>query len=92
MTYRQAKKLDYENLTYSQFVCNTLLYHREPFRCLCYKSEADATTLIVFSKTQSGSVVTRHLRFNKAGAENIISKLESDFNITAETIDEEEQE
>lgn len=92
MTYKQARRLDYETLCYSQFVCTTALYKREPYRCLCYDSEKEATTLIIFSRTQSGTTVTRHLRFNKAGAENIIARLQNDFNITAEVLDEAEQE
>ena len=92
MTYKQARRLDYETLCYSQFVCTTALYKREPYRCLCYDSEKEATTLIIFSRTQSGTTVTRHLRFKKAGAENIIARLQNDFNITAEVLDEAEQE
>lgn len=92
MTYKQARKLDYETLCYSQFVCTTALYKREPYRCLCYDSEKETTTLIVLSRTQSGTTITRHLRFKKPEAENIIARLKSDFNITAEVLDEAEQE
>ena len=91
MTYKQAVKLDYTNLCYSQFICTALLYKRDPYRCLYYKSEADTVTLIIFSRTQSGTTVTRHMKFNKAGAENIITRLQNDFDITAEELDEAEQ-
>lgn len=91
MTYKQAVKLDYTNLCYSQFICTALLYKREPYRCLYYKSEAETITLIIFSRTQSGTTVTRHMKFNKAGAENIITRLQNDFNITPELLDEAEE-
>lgn len=91
MTYKQAVKLDYTNLCYSQFICTALLYKSEPYRCLYYKSEAETVTLIIFSRTQSGTTVTRHMKFNRAGAENIITRLQNDFNITAEELDEAEE-
>lgn len=92
MTYKQAQRLSYETLCYSQFVCTTTLYKREPYRCLCYESEADAVTLIIFSRTQRGTTVTRHLRFSKPDAERIIKQVQNDFNIIAEVLDESEQE
>lgn len=91
MTYKQARRLDYETLSYSQFVCTTALYRREPYRCIYFTSESETTTIIIFSRTQSGTTVTRHLRFNKAGAENIIARLQSDFGITAEQLDDAEE-
>lgn len=91
MTYSQALKLDYTNLCYSQFVCTAVLYKREPFRCLYYKSEAETVTLIIFSRTQGGTTVSRHMKFNKTGAENIITRLQNDFDIYAEELDEAEE-
>lgn len=91
MTYRQAVKLDYPNLCYSQFICTALLYKREPYRCLYYKSEAETVTLIIFSRTQNGTTVTRHMKFSKSGADNIITRLQNDFDITAEELDDAEE-
>lgn len=91
MTFKQVRKLDYEALSYNQFLYTTALYKRMPYRCLCYDSEKEATTLIIFSRTQSGTTVTRHLRFSKSGSEAIISKLQNDFDITVEVLDESEQ-
>ena len=91
MTYKQARKLDYETLCYSQFVCTTALYKRVPYRCLCYDSEKEATTLIIFSRTQNGTTITRHLRFDRSAAENVITRLQSDFGITVEVMDEAEE-
>ncbi len=88
MTYKQARRLDYETLCYSQFVCTTALYKRDPYKCLCYESESGVATLVIFSRTQSGTTVTRHLRFKKTAVDNIISRLYDDFHITAEILDD----
>lgn len=91
MTYKQVRKLDYEDLSYNQFLYTTALYKRRPYRCLCYESESDTTTFIIFSETQGGTTITRHLRFHKSGAGNIINRLQKDFNITVDVLDEVEQ-
>lgn len=89
MTYKQVQNLPYPDLAYQQFICTSVLFKRTPYRCLQYKSEADTVTLIIFSKTQSGTTVTRHLKFNRFDAENIIDRLEDDFGFQAEQLDEE---
>ena len=89
MTYQQVQNLPYPDLAYQQFICTSVLLKRQPYRCLYYKSETDAVTLIIFSKTQSGTTVTRHMKFSKYDAEIIIDRLESDFSIQAEQLDEE---
>ena len=87
MTLKQIQKLDYPRLVYSQFVCTTVLYKRTPYRCLYYKSESNAVTLIILSRTQTGSTVTRHMKFDSRSAEYVIEKLTGDFNIMAEKMD-----
>lgn len=89
MTYQQVQNLPYPDLAYEQFICTSVLFKRQPYRCLHYKSEADTVTLIIFSKTQSGTTVTRHMKFSKYDAEGILDRLENDFNIQAEQLDEE---
>lgn len=90
MTYQQAINLDYEDLSYFQFLLNTVLYKRTPFLCLCYSSESDTTTILIFLKTQSGTVVSRHLKYNKSAAGHIIERIENDFGIVPDFISEAE--
>lgn len=86
MTLKQASKFSYETLVYNQFLLTGLLYKREPYHCLCYQSESNTTTLVIFSRTQSGTTTTRHMKLKKAAAESVLSRLQSDYDITVERL------
>lgn len=79
MPYSTILSLDYAELHYRQFLYTCAIYKRSPFRAIYYENGEERGTLVVFSRTQSGGTVTRHLRFNRASAEKIAERLENDF-------------
>ena len=87
MNYSQILKLDYDELSYRQFLYTCALYKRIPFRVMLFESEKESGTLIVFSRTKSNTITTRHMKFNKVSAERIAERLEADFKgLSVETI------
>ena len=86
MQFKSILKLDYAELHYQQFLFNTAVYGRIPFRVMCFDSGNDCMTIVIFSKTMNGATTTRHLRFSRDGAEIILKKIEDDFNLTAEVM------
>lgn len=85
--YKSLCKLQYEDLLYSQFLYTAVLYHRTPFRAVCFASEANSITIIIFTRTSSETVATRHLKVSKSGAESIIHRLKIDFGIEVEALE-----
>ena len=79
-TYKQLLKLNYDELMYSQFLHTCVLYNRTPFKVLVYASEKESTTLIMFSRTQSETITTRQMKFNKDSAKAIVQRILNDFN------------
>ncbi len=89
MTYKQLLKLDYERLTYEQFLYTCAKNNRTPFRILKFDNSYERTTLIILSKTMNGGIATRHMTFTKDGADTVIDMFEHDFaDIQTENVDE----
>ncbi|MBQ6733559.1 MAG: hypothetical protein IJR00_01345 [Lachnospiraceae bacterium] len=79
MTYRQIEKMKYDALCYNQFIMTCALYKRVPFKVVVFESEKDSATVLIFSRTQSETVTTRHMKFSKKNADDIIDRLQDDF-------------
>lgn len=79
MTYKQALKLDYVELKYTQFITTCVDYSRIPFKILKYESEKESTTIIIFSHTLSETVTTKQMKLSKKDTKTMISKLKADF-------------
>ncbi len=89
MTYKQLLKLDYERLTYEQFLYTCAKNNRTPFRILKFDNSYERTTLIILSKTMNGGIATRHMTFTNEGADAVIDMFERDFeNIQIEEVQE----
>lgn len=79
MTYNQILKLDYEQLTYDQFIYTCVKNSRKPFRIMQFDCTHDRTTLVILSKTLSDSVTTRNMTFSRNGAKAVTDMFKRDF-------------
>ena len=79
LNYISMQNLSYDELLYRQFFYTNAVYKRTPFKVLVYESEKGRAVVIVFSKTQTGGVVTRHLRFSTENASKIAELIRDSF-------------
>lgn len=79
MKYSELLKEDYVFILYRQIIATLALYRRRPFRVVQYENDSKTITLILFSETKSGSIVTRHVSLSKPDAVFFRAWLAQDF-------------